>query len=139
MPGWLPLLLVVTISATGSRLAPCPETPNCVSTQAARPEQRMEPIPFRGSAEAARERLIGLLEEQPRVEIEDRRSRLLHAVFTTRILRFEDDVVFWVDADEGVIHFRSASRVGRSDLGANRRRMERLTELFLAAEESADD
>lgn len=116
------------------RLAPCPETPNCVSTQASRAEQRMEPIPFRGDLPSARARLVTLLEREPRVSIEEIDEHLVRSVFTTRILRFDDDVVFVLDPMARVIHFRSASRVGRGDLGANRKRMERLTELYLEIE-----
>lgn len=48
------------------------------------------------------------------------------AVFVTSVLRFKDDVSFRIDSDAKLIHFRSASRVGHSDLGANRKRMNEL-------------
>lgn len=130
-------VIASSLDETG-RLEPCPETPNCVSTQAVRESQRMPPIPFNGDPSRAMELLVDVLEAQPRVAIESTGERSIVSVFTTRILRFKDDVVFFVDPDERAIHFRSASRVGRSDLGANRERMERLTRLFLEAQ-SEDD
>lgn len=60
-------------------------------------------------------------------------SRSMHAVFVTRWLRFRDDVHFALDDERGVIHVRSASRVGHSDLGTNRRRVEAIRTAFVAA------
>ncbi len=109
------------------QLAPCPSTPNCVSTQSADPAKRMDPIAYTGSVDDARATLLRIL-DRPRVEIVASTEFFVHAVFTTRIMRFRDDVEFLFDPDAGVIHFRSASRVGRSDLGTNRRRMESLAQ-----------
>jgi len=120
----------MAMSSAPPTLAPCPKTPNCVSTQSTHPNKQMAPIPFRGDLDTARTRLLALLASQPRVEVLAARERYVHAVFTTLMLRFKDDVEFLFDPAAGVIHFRSASRIGRSDLGANRRRMEHLTAAF---------
>jgi uncharacterized protein (DUF1499 family) len=61
------------------------------------------------------------------VTVED---RYIHAEFTSALFRFVDDVEFQIDAESGLIHFRSASRVGRSDLGVNRKRMESIRMAF---------
>jgi len=124
------LALVVAMSSERPTLEPCPSTPNCVSTQAEDPVKRMKPIPFRGDLEASRQRLLDVLASLPRVRVEQALDAYVYAVFTTPLLRFKDDVVFAFDPEAGVIHFRSASRVGRSDLGTNRRRMEALTRLY---------
>jgi len=109
------------------RLAPCPRTPNCVSTGAGgRPGQRMEPIPYRDAA-AARARLRAVLRELPRtrVVLDDLdHGFYLHAEVRSALFRFVDDVEFAFDDGSGQLHFRSASRLGRSDFGVNRRRME---------------
>ncbi len=130
------MLLLVRGPAWGEtpRLEPCPGTPNCVSTQAGRDDQKMAPIPFGGDLATARARLVSILEAEPRVSFEVVDERRIDAVFTTRWMRFKDDVVFLFDPGNGVIHFRSASRIGRSDLGVNRERMERLTRAFEKAE-----
>ena len=57
----------------------------------------------------------------------------LAAVFRSGLFRFKDDVTFFVDTDDQELHFRSASRVGHSDLGANRKRMEGLTTAIKSA------
>lgn len=111
-------------------LPDCPDRPNCVCTQATRAAQAMAPLPFTGSAAAALEQVARLLQTLPRTRIVERSEGYVHAVFTSLLFRFQDDVEFYADPQLGLMHFRSASRVGYSDLGANRRRMERLSELL---------
>lgn len=120
--------------APDERLAPCPQTPNCVSSLAEDPGRRMPPIRYRGSAGEARRLLLDLLGELPRVRVVEAGERLVRAEFTTPVFRFTDDVVFLVDPEAAVIHFRSASRIGHHDLGANRRRMKRFARRFRRAE-----
>lgn len=128
------ILLLLVSTSTSQRLDACPPTPNCVSTQAEDPDQRMEPIPFRGTAQQARGVLLDLLAELPRVRLLEAEEHRLRTEFTTPLFRFKDDVTFLIDPEAGVIHFRSASRLGHHDLGKNRRRMEKLTRLFLRAD-----
>lgn len=108
----------------GSPLLDCPSTPNCVCTLASRPEQAMPPLPFQGSAASAIGKVVELLETLPRVRVVERRDDYLHVVFASLVFRFKDDVEFYADEQRGLLHFRSASRLGYSDLGANRSRME---------------
>jgi len=67
-----------------------------------------------------------VIESSPRTTITNRSENRIDAVFVSAIFRFKDDVSFLVDAAANEIHYRSASRVGSSDLGANRKRMESL-------------
>lgn len=110
-------------------LKPVPATPNCVSTQAPEDdtEHRAEPVPFEGDADEAMAAIRAVVADVPRMQVEVDEPGYLHAVATTRIMRFKDDVEFLVDEGARLIHYRSASRVGSSDLGANRSRMERMT------------
>ena len=128
------LALALAMSSAPPDLAPCPRTPNCVSTQAADPDKQMAPIPFTGDLDTARTRLLAMLSHESRVEVVEARTDYVHAVFTSLVFRFKDDVEFALDAEAKVVHFRSASRVGRGDFGANRRRMEHLTSRFLELE-----
>lgn len=118
------------LGATDGRLAPCPETPNCVSSQATDAAHRMDPIPFDGDPDAALTRLKAVLAGMPRTVVVEERGDYLRAECTSLVFRFVDDVEFVVDRDKKVIDFRSASRVGRSDLGANRKRMEEIRKAF---------
>jgi len=114
-------------------LPPCPDRPNCVSTEAEDAAHRMDPIPYQGAPELAVRRLVTIIEGMPGGRVVHRDGHSLHAELTSRVFRFVDDVDLLVDADAGLIRFRSASRVGYSDLGANRRRMQRIRRAFLAA------
>ncbi len=111
-------------------LPPCPASPNCVSTESSDPAKRMEPIPFAGPPERAFERLGRVIERMSGGQVVRREGLRLHAEFTSRLFGFVDDVDLVVDAEAEVVRFRSASRTGRWDLGANRRRMERLRRAF---------
>ncbi len=112
------------------RLFPLPETPNCVSTQAATDAQQMEPIRFQGTAEDAMKKLVAVVESQPRMTIISQTENYLYVEARSLIFRFVDDVEFLVDNQRKVFQFRSASRVGYSDIGANRKRMERIKSAF---------
>ena len=118
------------LGLTDGRLADCPDSPNCVSTQALDAKHRIEPISYDGSPEEAIERLTAALATIPRLKIVTQEEGYLHAEATSLLFRFVDDVEFLVDTDEKIIHFRSASRTGYSDLSANRTRMERIRQAF---------
>jgi len=123
----------VALGVREGRLGPLPSSPNAVSSQADDSERRVEPLRFAGDPAAAMARLRRVVEAMPRTEIVRADERYLHATFTTRVLRFVDDVELLLDPEAGAIHVRSASRVGYSDLGANRSRVEALREAFVAA------
>ena len=118
------------LGVTAGRLADCPSSPNCVATQAGDADHRMEPIPFTGPPEEAMQRINDLVADMPRTKIVTVEDSYLHAEFRSALFRFVDDVEFLFDPEEQVIHFRSASRVGHSDFGVNRRRMEQIREAF---------
>ncbi len=115
---------------------PCPDTPNCVSSLAGSGAAAILPFDYQGiSREAARDLLLGLLESEPRcrivnVEELDDGSIYVHAEFRSAFFRFVDDVEFLLPAGEPLIQVKSASRLGYSDMGVNRLRVERLRGLF---------
>lgn len=106
------------------RLAPCPESPNCVSSQAGDEAHRVEPLPLRGSPSQTRALLIKVLADEPRVRLIEQDANYLRAEFSSQVLRFVDDVEFLIG--EQAVDLRSASRLGYSDLGVNRKRIEHL-------------
>jgi uncharacterized protein (DUF1499 family) len=123
------------LGVTDGRLAPCPSSPNCVSTQATDEQHRMEPIPFDGSTEEVMRRLKAVIEAEPRAKVVTEQPDYIHAEFSSALFRFVDDVEFYVDDENNVIHFRSASRAGYSDLGVNRKRMNALRSKFEQVDE----
>ncbi len=111
-------------------IAPCPASPNCVSSRSTHAARRVEPLAFEGPPEAALRRLGDLVEALPRTRIVAAEGFYLHAECTSLLFRFVDDLELLVDEDASVVHVRSASRVGHSDLGVNRRRIEGLRARF---------
>lgn len=118
------------VTAGEAVLPPCPDSPNCVSTQASDEKHRMDPIGYAGPMEQAKQRLLAVIASMKRTKILEDRGEYIHAVFTSLVFRFKDDVEFVFDDRNKVIHFRSASRVGYSDLGVNRKRMEEIIKDF---------
>ncbi|MFO8024303.1 DUF1499 domain-containing protein [Thiohalophilus sp.] len=111
------------------QLQPCPKTPNCVCSEYPSSSAWIEPLSYPVPAEKARTRLEQVIEETGG-EVTAKKPDYLHAVYKTPLLRFVDDVEFRLDAAQAVIHVRSASRVGHSDLGANRQRVENIRKRF---------
>ena len=108
------------------KLAPCPASPNCVSSQSNDKDHAMEPIPFFGTSADTMADLKKVLSCMPRARTVTATETYLHVEFTSALFRFVDDVEFWLDESARTIHLRSASRVGYSDLGVNRKRIEDL-------------
>jgi uncharacterized protein (DUF1499 family) len=119
-----------TLGVKDGRLAPCPSSPNCVSTRSEDPRHAIAPLSFSGTAAEARGRLLAVLDGTKRCRVVTANDTYIHAEFTSALFRFVDDVEFQIDPDTRLIHFRSASRLGHSDLGVNRRRMEALRAAF---------
>ena len=106
------------------KLAPCPSTPNCVCSQSEDAEHKIEPLTYKSTPEVAFTQLKQAIASQPRTKIITQSPNYLYAEFTSAIMKFVDDVEFYLDEDAKVIHVRSASRLGQSDLGVNRKRIE---------------
>ena len=110
------------------RLARPKSTPNCVSSQAdpADPEHYIAPIAFKGPAAEAMAAVRKAVESMEGSTVIRQEGPYLYAEYRTRLLKYVDDVEFVHDAKAGVIHVRSASRLGRRDFGVNRARVEAL-------------
>lgn len=119
-----------TLGVREGRLAPCPDSPNCVSTQADREHQRLDSIPLTIDAAEAMQTLKRVVSAMPRTQIITADDRCLHVEFTSLLFRFVDDVEFFLDREQRAIHFRSASRAGHSDFGVNRKRMQAIVASF---------
>jgi len=137
---WLLYLVVMMVGCSGSRhaqvgltdgkLTVCPDSPNCVSSQNVDPRHAVDPLRYEGTVGKARELLMEAVSGMKRVRMTVAEERYLHAEFTSALLRFVDDVEFLLDDGAKTIHVRSASRLGYSDLGANRRRVEEIRSRF---------
>ncbi len=141
MANFAPLLVIfVLLASSGNRivgtdivqgrLPPCPETPNCVSSQSSDKKHAIAPLRYEGRMEEARQRLLEVIKAQEQASTFRIRGNHIHAEFTSSFLRFVDDVNFVFDDNAKIIHVRSASRVGYFDLGVNRRRIEKIRSQF---------
>lgn len=113
-----------TLGVREGRLQPCPDKPNCVCSFDRTPPQAIDPLRYQGPPADAWRCLQDIVAEMPRVKEVARQPGYLRYEFRTPCLGFVDDVEFLHDAGEAVVHVRSASRLGYSDLGLNRRRVE---------------
>lgn len=110
----------------GGKLAAVPDSPNCVSSMTDKESHKMEPIDVSGVDQPI-EKLKSAIESTiPRARLVTEDGNYLHYEFTSLIFRFVDDGEFLLNEDRTAIDFRSSSRVGYSDMGANKKRMEQI-------------
>jgi uncharacterized protein (DUF1499 family) len=112
------------------KLAPCPTSPNCVSSQNGDESHAIKPISYTSSVESARQNLLSVINSMKRSDVITVEGPYIHATFTSRIFRFVDDVEFLFDDVVKIIHVKSASRVGYFDFGVNRKRVEEIRSRF---------
>jgi len=120
----------MALGVSNGTLQPLSGKPNAVSTQTDLQDMKMRPLPFKGTLADSKLHLLRILQSLDRVKIVKEEGTYIHAIFTSKVFRFKDDVEFYFDEAAQVIHFRSASRVGYSDWGVNRKRMEDITRRY---------
>jgi uncharacterized protein (DUF1499 family) len=122
------------LGVTDGKLAACPTTPNCVSSQAPDSDEQHKIVPLSYSAAPpeAMAALKSVIQGMERTEIVSESENYLYVEFTSALMGYVDDVEFWLDPAANVIHVRSASRLGQSDLGVNRKRVEEIRSKFTA-------
>jgi len=117
------------LGAVDGRLAACPARPNCVSSQAGDEAHRITPFTYTGTGTEAMARLARVIAAEPGGRIVEQRADYVYATFQTPLMGFVDDAEFLL-GPERTINVRSASRLGYSDLGVNRKRIEALRTAF---------
>ena len=105
------------------RLTPCSHSNNCVSSQSSNTKQLLSPFTLKCGIEKSRQFLISILKDYKNAEIITNDRNYIHAEFRSSFFKFVDDVEFYLDEEDRQVHFKSASRVGLNDFGANRNRM----------------
>ena len=119
------------LGISDSHLMQCPKTPNCVSSHAKDDKHYIQPILFIGTLQEAQSQLLEMLTEWKGAKIVASQGNYIRAKFTSMVFRFVDDVEFYfpeteTETKEIIIHVRSASRIGQSDFGVNRKRIEKI-------------
>jgi uncharacterized protein (DUF1499 family) len=107
-------------------LESCPVSPNCVVSQNGDDNHKIEPIDYTIETAKVKELLLKVLTVVPRTKIIEQTDNYIRTESASALFGFIDDVEFYFPDDEKVIHLRSASRLGESDLGVNRRRLEQI-------------
>jgi uncharacterized protein (DUF1499 family) len=118
------------LGVTDGKLQPCPDSPNCVSSQSTDAEHGIAPLTFTGDPAAAIANLQKVILAMPRAKIITAEGNYLYAEFTSAFMGYVDDVEFFANPEQGIIEVRSASRLGKSDLGVNRERVETIRANF---------
>lgn len=103
------------------KLAACPGTPNCVNSQSEDPQSKIAPLPAVSMAEIKK-----VVEGMERTTIIEETDNYLYAEFKSSLMGYVDDVEFYLDSAANLVQVRSASRLGKSDLGVNRKRVEEI-------------
>ena len=111
---------------TSARLAPCPSKPNCVCSDAQDEAHKIEPLRLAAAPETVWSALREQLADRPRTRIVTATEDYIHAEEKSRVFGFVDDIEFQLRLREKMIAVRSAARVGYSDLGVNRKRIEKI-------------
>jgi uncharacterized protein (DUF1499 family) len=124
-----------TLGIRDGKLSGPKQTPNSVVSEGVDPANPayVAPIAFSGDAKAAMAKLGAVLQSLDRVTLIKVEEGYLYAECRTKTMRFVDDFEARVDAAAGVIHVRSASRLGRRDMGVNRARVEMIRRKFSAS------
>ncbi|MCV3215268.1 DUF1499 domain-containing protein [Plectonema radiosum NIES-515] len=112
------------LGVKSGKLAPCPNSPNCVSSQSSDVGHSIAPLTYNSTPEQAIAKLKSVIQSLPRTKIITENKDYLYAEFKSALMGFVDDVEFYLDRKANVIQVRSASRLGQSDLGVNRKRIE---------------
>ncbi len=118
------------LGVTNGNLGSCPSSPNCVSTESNDAAHQIEPLEFTGSESDARKKIIQVVQEMPRTTLVTETKSYLHFECRSRLFRFIDDLEFYIDPKNKKIQMRSASRIGYSDLGVNRDRINKIQHAF---------
>ena len=120
------------IGINNGKLTTCPGTPNCVNSQApiTDKEHEIAPLLLSGDISSAMTNLKQVVRSMPRTNIVKETNNYLHVEFASKLMGFVDDVEFYIDNDGKMIQVRSASRLGESDLGVNRQRIEEIRTLL---------
>jgi len=104
------------------QLMPLSSKPNCVSSQTTLKEKFVAPLHFKDSSEATITALKAAVAAYGPHEIMDETANYLYVIFTTPLMKYRDDVEFYLDETTQKVHFRSSSRAGYSDMGLNKKR-----------------
>lgn len=113
------------------KLAPCPDTPNCVSSQSIEEAHTVPPFIYTSTAKDAIADLKRIINNMKDASIVEESPTYIRSEFTSKLFGFIDDVEFFIDDAKKILHIRSSSRIGYTDFGVNRRRVENIRKAWV--------
>lgn len=111
-------------------LKPVEEKPNSVSSQTDIKRNYMEPIPYTSNLDKSKSKIKKIMKSMSRIDLHEEQENYLHYIETSKVFKFKDDIEFYFDEADQVIHFRSKARVGQFDFGVNRKRMQKIRDAY---------
>jgi uncharacterized protein (DUF1499 family) len=118
------------LGVNNGKLAKMPSSPNAVSSQAKNEEKQVAPLSYIEDKSKSKLKIESIIGEYQSAEIITNTENYIHVVFSTSKMRFKDDVEFYFDDENKVVHYRSASRIGYSDMGMNRARYDEVADKY---------
>lgn len=118
------------LGVNNGKLSKMPNKPNAVSSQTDDKDKKVEVLEFKENLEDSKEHVIMAIKTYGNAKIIKNENNYIYAVFTTGKMKYHADVEFYFDESEKLIQFRSASRIGYSDMGLNRERYNKLIEVY---------
>ena len=112
------------------KLATMPSKPNAVSSQTEQADKKVAALPFKSSAQETLVAVEKALTEMANNEVQVKENNYIYTIFTTPTMKYHDDVEVLLDESAQLVHFRSQSRAGYSDMGVNRKRYEKFSKLY---------
>jgi uncharacterized protein (DUF1499 family) len=119
----------IKLGVEDNKLSPCPPKDNCVCSFEEREKYKIAPYKYTDKNKTLT-KLVNILETTDRVKIVEKVENYIRAEYKTKIFRWVDDVEFYFDESSQLLHFRSASRTGYSDMGVNRSRIEKIRSML---------
>ncbi|BAQ60243.1 hypothetical protein GM3708_649 [Geminocystis sp. NIES-3708] len=121
---------IPNLGVTDGKLLNCPPSPNCVVSQDGDENHYIDPLQYEGDRTQAFNSLVKILSVVPNTKIVEQKENYIRTESRSKIMGFVDDGEFYFPSDKNMIYWRSASRLGESDLGVNRRRLEQIRLAF---------
>ncbi|MCB2299082.1 DUF1499 domain-containing protein [Clostridium tagluense] len=118
------------LGINNGKLAQMPNKPNAVSSETEEKDKKVEALHFKGNLKDSKDKVIKAIENYGNVKIIKNETNYVYVVFATGIMKYHDDVEFYFDESKKLIQIRSASRIGYSDMGLNRERYNKLSEVY---------
>ncbi len=112
------------------KLVPCPDTPNCVSSQSTDQTHAVPPLTYTSTLNDAFADLKRIIDNMKNSSIVEESPTYMRCEFKSTLFGFVDDLEFFIDDSKKTVHVRSAARLGYTDFGVNRKRVEKIREAW---------